>query len=51
MKFELQVWNGFTNTKRIVEEDSYDSAVARYASNLPPAYIVSVIPKKENDHE
>lgn len=47
MKFEFQLWDGFTNTKRIVYEDDYSSAVARYASNLPPAYIWSLIPLED----
>lgn len=47
MEFELHIWNGFQNIKRIVHEDNYVCAVNRYASNLPPSYIWSIIPKGE----
>ena len=43
--FEFQLWNGFDNLKRIVWAESYDAAVRKYTSHLPPAYIWSIIPK------
>jgi hypothetical protein len=50
MKFELSIWDGFSNNKRIVEEDNYVAAVTRYASNFPPAYIWSIVPIKEKEN-
>ena len=47
MKFEFSLWDGFINIKRIVHEDNYTAAVIRYASNLPPAYIWSLVPIEE----
>lgn len=44
MYFEFSLWNGFINSKRTVWAENYDSAVTMYASNLPPAYIWSLVP-------
>ena len=45
--FELAIWDGYCNVKRMIYADSYDMAVKMYCSCLPPAYIWSIEPVKE----